>query len=346
MNPSPHLNEHAHRNSRRDEHPHRDERHAEYTDHLRQQSLIDQRSHNGHQGSKRRTNRGPGQSDRLDGLLRAHDGALLSSDLDDSDKRRLLRWAKERRLVRLMRGVYVARAAPSLVVRAVARAYPDAIFVGATAAWLNGQSTKAPKRIEAAHLGRSHRFTHFRLIRRAVPAEHWVESDGLRRTTPAMTAVDVSPIQGPGLIDAFMRTARDTAAALREITSSLTATPYRVGNRLRQTVVNRTTTIPWSELERMLHDLFDNAGIRGWAANEPLVIDGERLHPDARFDDERLVVEADGFAFHSDRHSFIQDRRRQNRLLLAGWRVLRFTWDDLTTRPQEVVAEVKAALAL
>lgn len=288
----------------------------------------------------------PAPSDRLDGLLRVHDGVLLASDLDDSDKRRVLRWTKQRRLIRLMRGVYVPRATPELVAQAVARAYPDAIFVGATAAWLNGQSNKAPDRIEAAHRGRSHHFAHFRLIRRAVPAEHWMETDGFRRTTPAMTAVDVSPAQGPGLIDAFMRATRDTAAGLREITSALTATPYRAGNKVRRTVVDRTTTIPWSELERMLHDLFDNAGIRGWTANEPLVLEGERFHPDARFDAERLVVEADGFTFHSDRHTFIHDRRRQNRLVLAGWRILRFTWDDLTTRPQEVAAEVKAALAL
>ncbi len=60
---------------------------------------------------------------------------------------------------------------------------------------------------------------------------------------------------------------------------------------------------------------------------------------------QRLVVEADGFAFHADRASYRDDRRRGNALLLAGWRVLRFSWEDVVDRPDEVVTAVRAALA-
>lgn len=44
---------------------------------------------------------------------------------------------------------------------------------------------------------------------------------------------------------------------------------------------------------------------------------------------ERLVVETDGFAFHADRRAYRADRRRGNALVLAGWRLLRFSWEDV-----------------
>lgn len=58
----------------------------------------------------------------------------------------------------------------------------------------------------------------------------------------------------------------------------------------------------------------------------------------------RLVVEADGFAFHSDRASYRDDRRRLNELERLGWRVLRFSWEDVVDRPETVVALVRECL--
>ncbi len=59
----------------------------------------------------------------------------------------------------------------------------------------------------------------------------------------------------------------------------------------------------------------------------------------------RLVVEVDGFAFHSDRAAYRRDRERGNALQLLGWRVLRFTWEQVVGRASWVVAQIAAALA-
>ncbi|MFP5220313.1 MAG: endonuclease domain-containing protein [Actinomycetes bacterium] len=59
----------------------------------------------------------------------------------------------------------------------------------------------------------------------------------------------------------------------------------------------------------------------------------------------RLIVEADGFAHHSSREAFRSDRRRQNQLERLGWRVLRFSWEDVVERPEAVVALVRECLA-
>jgi very-short-patch-repair endonuclease len=58
----------------------------------------------------------------------------------------------------------------------------------------------------------------------------------------------------------------------------------------------------------------------------------------------RLVVETDGFAFHSDRKDYRRDRRRGNALALAGWTVLRFSWEDVMHEPDYVIASIRAAL--
>jgi hypothetical protein len=60
----------------------------------------------------------------------------------------------------------------------------------------------------------------------------------------------------------------------------------------------------------------------------------------------RVIIEADGRRWHTQLERFEQDRRRDNLATLAGWRVLRFTWEDLTKRPHEIVAQVRAALGL
>ena len=58
---------------------------------------------------------------------------------------------------------------------------------------------------------------------------------------------------------------------------------------------------------------------------------------------QRVLVEFDG-DLHRHRDVFVNDLRRQNRLVAAGWTVLRFSSADLLGRPEELVAEVRAAL--
>jgi very-short-patch-repair endonuclease len=59
---------------------------------------------------------------------------------------------------------------------------------------------------------------------------------------------------------------------------------------------------------------------------------------------ERLVVEIDGFAFHSSRRSFESDRRRDATLAAAGVRVMRVTWRQLDSEPQALLVRLAQAL--
>jgi very-short-patch-repair endonuclease len=63
--------------------------------------------------------------------------------------------------------------------------------------------------------------------------------------------------------------------------------------------------------------------------------------------DERLwlALEADSFAWHGSREALRRDCRRYNLLTVHGWRVLRFSWEDVMLDPQHVSAILKAAVA-
>ncbi len=72
-----------------------------------------------------------------------------------------------------------------------------------------------------------------------------------------------------------------------------------------------------------------------------------RLHGyevDFLWRDQRLIAEIDGYAFHSMRSSFERDRRRDQRLMTAGYTVIRVTWRQLTEEPEAVVATLASAL--
>ncbi|MGB2570474.1 type IV toxin-antitoxin system AbiEi family antitoxin domain-containing protein [Micromonospora citrea] len=58
----------------------------------------------------------------------------------------------------------------------------------------------------------------------------------------------------------------------------------------------------------------------------------------------RLIAEADGRGPHGTSEAVFADRRRQNRLLNAGWRILRFTWQD-TLDPHYIPWTVRQAIA-
>lgn len=95
---------------------------------------------------------------------------------------------------------------------------------------------------------------------------------------------------------------------------------------------------------RVLHRLLREAKMDGWVVNHLVMLSGIEYWIDVAFVARRLAVEVDGWAWHSDVDRFTYDRRRQNALILAGWTVLRFTWHDLTSRPQTVIAQIKAAV--
>lgn len=72
----------------------------------------------------------------------------------------------------------------------------------------------------------------------------------------------------------------------------------------------------------------------GWT--RPDIVDRER----------RIVLEADSFEWHGKRKALRRDARRYNLLVVDGWIVLRFAWEDVMFDPEYVHRVLVAVVAL
>jgi very-short-patch-repair endonuclease len=273
-----------------------------------------------------------------EGVLARRQHPKLASTLD---------WMLRRGELRsVLPGVYAAAPeAASLPARLAALPLwdPDAVLIGASAAQQSFWPSLRADPVTCAVKHHRPSQPGFVFVRRTVPAELVVERAGLRRTRPALTALDLCASRGGEGIDQVLRA---RAATLRQLHHALGLTGGRRGNRQRRALLLESRDEPWSEAERRFHVLLREAGITGWRANRPVLVDGAPYYLDVCFERLRLAIEIDGREHHSDAAAFENDRSRQNRLVLEGWRVLRFTWQMLVDEPEQVLAIVRAALAL
>lgn len=82
---------------------------------------------------------------------------------------------------------------------------------------------------------------------------------------------------------------------------------------------------PWSHPELELHEMMRARAMRGWAGNHRVRVAGKTYFIDIAFPLQRLAVEVDSRQHHSTLAGLERDQRRQNTLVNAGWKVLRFS---------------------
>ena len=68
------------------------------------------------------------------------------------------------------------------------------------------------------------------------------------------------------------------------------------------------------------------------------------MQPDLVDRERRVVLQADSFAWHGDRSALRRDAQRYNNLVVRGWLVLRFAWEDVM-HDQEYVRRTLMMLA-
>jgi len=95
------------------------------------------------------------------------------------------------------------------------------------------------------------------------------------------------------------------------------------------------------ELERRFFELCEGAGIERPITQARIDLpDGDTVFADFLWPGARLIVETDGRETHGTRQAFERDRRRDRRLMMLGYRVVRFTWLDIRRRPDEVIRTI------
>ncbi|MGZ6272412.1 MAG: DUF559 domain-containing protein [Candidatus Limnocylindrales bacterium] len=96
-----------------------------------------------------------------------------------------------------------------------------------------------------------------------------------------------------------------------------------------------------SELEAIFLALVRRAGLPEPETNSSLdAPDPPGLEPDFYWPSLRLVVETDGWETHKTKAAFKSDRRKDAALTCAGYRVMRFTYEDVVYEPDTVVARL------
>lgn len=99
-----------------------------------------------------------------------------------------------------------------------------------------------------------------------------------------------------------------------------------------------------SELELRFLELCRAAAIPPPRVNPPIELNDSEPEVDFAWPEQRLIVETDGQETHGTRAAFERDRRRDQRLIRAGWGVVRFTWRQVVHEPQETTTTLRALL--
>ena len=224
---------------------------------------------------------------------------------------------------------------------------PGAVLSHASAADAWGLRRSASAVIDVSVPDRSgRRHSGVRIHRpRALPADEVSQLGGLPLTTPARTLLDLAATGVSGrrleaaLDQAERRVGMDWAdlARLLERHRSRRGTP-ELRDRLAEYTPGSVETL--SVLEEIVLELCRDANLPLPRVN--VVIEGRRR--DFSWPASRLVVEADSYTWHRSPSALNDDRARDVELTLAGWIVLRFTYEQCTKRREYVQRSILRGL--
>jgi hypothetical protein len=206
------------------------------------------------------------------------------------------------------------------LLRAVQSRYATGSFSGRTAAWLYGIDVD-PKPIEVIVPPNSGIRSRPGVEVHRCELPDVVVVRGLRVTTIQRTLADACR----GLSEVEALVLHDAAVRLHLIERSGLAEPAESPMETRLRWLLLKAGLPRPEVQKNLYD-----------TNGRFVGRADLYYPAAR-----LLIEFDG-ANHRER--LVEDNRRQNALLGAGFRLLRFTAADLNQRPDAIVTQVRGAL--
>ena len=237
---------------------------------------------------------------------------------------------------------------PELRIEAARRRLPpEAVFSGLTAAWLHGLDVGARDAIEVTvprNTGISAR-AEIEVRRATLMPKEIVSVRGKRATSILRTLGDLcrrlSVTEAVVIADMALHTHR---VKLDDLTAACVRRARHFGVASLRRVVGFAEPAAESPMESRLRMLLMLAGLPRPQAQESLHDDQGRFlgRADLYYPSHRLALEYDG-AMH--RTSLVEDNRRQNRLVAAGIRLLRFTASDVLHNPDSVATQVRGYLA-
>jgi very-short-patch-repair endonuclease len=169
--------------------------------------------------------------------------------------------------------------------------------------------------------------------------------EGIPVTSLELTSLHLASVLSTGSLErAVVKAARRREFSVDEAVALCSRSKGRPGVGRFRRIVTRDLTAELrslSELELRFVALLRAHRIRLPEVNH----DVEALIVDAIWHEHRAIVELDGFEFHKLPRDLRNDNARNRRLVLAGYRVIRFVWDDIVHDPGGVATAVNALLA-
>jgi len=210
-----------------------------------------------------------------------------------------------------------------------------------------GRSRFSPPRVAKTIACRASAFGR----REPLPASHITVIDGLAVTTLERTLFDlagaINEKRADRAIENVLARRRTTIERLWDVWADL-AVPRRPGVPvMRKLLLKRGPgyVARESELEIRFSELLDADGIAqpDWQVE---IGDDEFIgRVDCLFRRARLLVELDGRIGHVGVLDEARDCERDRRLRALGYRVRRFTWEDVVFRPAWVICELRSELS-
>jgi very-short-patch-repair endonuclease len=213
----------------------------------------------------------------------------------------------------------------------------------AAAAWDLGPLP--PRRLDVTTMGegRPTRDLHVHRSRTLQPLNDVVrQHDGLPVTTVARTLVDLAQVLTPHQLGRACNRA-EVLRKLDRVEIDRCLVNGRRSRPLRQalaTLARADPQITRSELEERFLALVADSGLPCPQVNARV----EGFEVDFLWPDRRLVVETDGAAAHLTPTAFEADRRRDAALQVAGFRIVRFTWRQVTAEAGAIGATLRALM--
>lgn len=261
---------------------------------------------------------------------------------------------RHRDVLRLSRDTYLPHAVAGVLgarVEAVLLTAPDrAVISHMTAAGLWGVAIPLQRDDPRVHLtvatGSSVRGRCDRVVHRTPLTDPDVTTrDGVPVTTPERTWRDLAGVLSPAALLAVTDQMLDGRCAQADLARQSARWPTGRGCARAREVLPVGDPRAESPMESVLRWILHEAGLPAPELQYVVRDDaGELLgRADLAWLHQKVLVELDGDV-HRQRDVFVNDLRRQNRLVAAGWTVLRFTSADVLGRAHEVVAQIRRAL--
>ncbi len=165
--------------------------------------------------------------------------------------------------------------------------------------------------------------------------------DGIPTTSISRLLLDLAPLEHPQRLRSTLESVqRRDLLDVRALRTAIGRSRGHHGQKpLKAALAELDDEAPWtqSELERRFLELVRGAGLPEPSAN--VVVAGQLV--DFHWSQSGIVVEVDGYAFHANRRSFEEDRRRDVKLQVAGERVIRVTHRQIEHFPGQLVADLR-----